>query len=83
MLPDIRSQTRESLADKFAEWGQPAYRLEQLLGWLYPRRAASWDWRLVADHECFYQSKERSRMTLDGDNLFIPALGCSLWIVER
>ncbi len=43
MLPDIRSQTRESLADKFAEWGQPAYRLEQLLGWLYPRRAASWD----------------------------------------
>ena len=43
MLPDIRSQTRESLADKFAAWGQPAYRLEQLLGWLYPRRAASWD----------------------------------------
>ena len=43
MLPDIRSQTRESLADKFAAWGQPAYRLEQLLGWLYPRHAASWD----------------------------------------
>lgn len=42
-LPDIRDQSRDLLAAKFAEWGQPAYRLEQLLGWLYPRKAASWD----------------------------------------
>jgi 23S rRNA (adenine2503-C2)-methyltransferase len=42
-LPDIRDQSRDILAAKFAEWGQPAYRLEQLLGWLYPRKAASWD----------------------------------------
>ncbi len=43
MLPDIRSQTRETLAAQFAAWGQPAYRLDQLLGWLYARRAVSWD----------------------------------------
>lgn len=42
-LPDIRDQSRDILATRFAEWGQPAYRLEQLLGWLYPRKAASWD----------------------------------------
>jgi 23S rRNA (adenine2503-C2)-methyltransferase len=43
VLPDIRSQTRETLAAQFAAWGQPSYRLDQLLGWLYARRAASWD----------------------------------------
>ena len=43
MLPDIRSQNRETLAAQFASWNQPAYRLDQLLGWLYARRAASWD----------------------------------------
>jgi 23S rRNA (adenine2503-C2)-methyltransferase len=43
VLPDIRSQTRETLAAQFNAWGQPSYRLDQLLGWLYARRAASWD----------------------------------------
>lgn len=43
MLPDIRSQTRDDLAARFKEWGQPAYRVDQLLDWLYPRRAASWE----------------------------------------
>ena len=43
MLPDIRSQNRDTLAAQFASWNQPAYRLDQLLGWLYARRAASWD----------------------------------------
>jgi 23S rRNA (adenine2503-C2)-methyltransferase len=42
-LPDIRDQTRETLARAFAAWSEPAYRLEQLLHWLYPRRAAGWD----------------------------------------
>lgn len=41
--PDIRSQTREALQAQFESWEVPRYRLEQLLGWLYPRRAASWD----------------------------------------
>ncbi len=43
MLSDIRSQTRDALAVQFAAWSEPAYRLDQLLNWLYTRRAAGWD----------------------------------------
>ncbi|HEY6166668.1 MAG TPA: 23S rRNA (adenine(2503)-C(2))-methyltransferase RlmN [Verrucomicrobiae bacterium] len=43
MLPDIKSLTRDELAARFKEWGQPAYRVEQLLDWLYRRRATGWD----------------------------------------
>ncbi len=42
-LPDIKSQTREELATRFAEWKQPAYRVPQLLEWLYLHRATDWD----------------------------------------
>jgi len=30
------------LLSQFKAWNEPAYRLDQLLGWLYARRAASW-----------------------------------------
>lgn len=43
MLPDIKSLTREELEARFKEWGEPAYRVAQLLDWLYARRAATWD----------------------------------------
>jgi 23S rRNA (adenine2503-C2)-methyltransferase len=43
MLPDIKSLTREELETQFAAWNQPAYRVEQLLEWLYARRAMNWD----------------------------------------
>ena len=43
VLPDIKSQTREELAQQFAEWRLPAYRLDQLLHWLYERRVTDWD----------------------------------------
>jgi 23S rRNA (adenine2503-C2)-methyltransferase len=43
VLPDIRSQTRDALAEQFKAWNEPAYRLDQLLNWLYTRRAAGWD----------------------------------------
>lgn len=43
MLPDIRSESRDSLLATLTSWGQPTYRLDQLLVWLYPQRAASWD----------------------------------------
>ena len=43
MLPDIKSLTREELEAQFASWNEPAYRVTQLLEWLYVRRAASWD----------------------------------------
>ena len=43
VLPDIKSLTREELDFQFKSWGEPAYRVAQLLDWLYVRRAASWD----------------------------------------
>ena len=43
MNADIRSQTHEELQSQFALWQEPAYRVAQLLAWLYPRRAAGWD----------------------------------------
>ncbi len=43
MTVDVKSLTRDELAAQFEQWGQPAYRVDQLLHWLYERRAASWD----------------------------------------
>ena len=43
MLTDIKSLTREELEVQFAAWNQPAYRIAQLLEWLYARRATTWD----------------------------------------
>ncbi len=40
---DIRSQTREELQARFAAWAQPAYRVPQLLHWLYVQRATAWE----------------------------------------
>jgi len=40
---DIKSLTREELETQFKSWKQPAYRVTQLLEWLYARRAANWD----------------------------------------
>jgi 23S rRNA (adenine2503-C2)-methyltransferase len=40
---DIKSLTREELEEQFKSWKQPAYRVTQLLEWLYARRAAKWD----------------------------------------
>ena len=42
-LSDIRSQTREEVAGRFADWKQPPYRVAQLLEWLYVRRVTDWD----------------------------------------
>ena len=41
--PDIRSLLREELEARFKDWAVPAYRVTQVLAWLYERRAASWD----------------------------------------
>ena len=43
MKPDVKSLTQDELAAQFKTWGQPAYRVTQLLSWLYPRRATSWE----------------------------------------
>jgi 23S rRNA (adenine2503-C2)-methyltransferase len=41
--PDIRSQTEEEIRKQFEDWQEPAYRVGQLLQWLYAQRAAQWD----------------------------------------
>jgi 23S rRNA (adenine2503-C2)-methyltransferase len=43
VLPDIKSLTREELEAEFQQWNQPAYRITQLLDWLYARRAVAWE----------------------------------------
>jgi 23S rRNA (adenine2503-C2)-methyltransferase len=43
VLTDIKSQTAEELENQFRAWGQPAYRVQQLLEWLYAHRATSWE----------------------------------------
>ncbi|HOC55706.1 MAG TPA: 23S rRNA (adenine(2503)-C(2))-methyltransferase RlmN [Verrucomicrobiota bacterium] len=39
----MRSQTAEELESQFRAWGQPAYRVKQLLEWLYAHHATSWE----------------------------------------
>ena len=43
MPTDIKSLAREELEAQFAAWHQPAYRVAQLLEWLYVHRVATWD----------------------------------------
>ncbi|MFM2294924.1 MAG: rRNA ((2503)-C(2))-methyltransferase RlmN [Verrucomicrobiota bacterium] len=43
MPTDIKSLTQSELQTRFAAWDQPAYRVAQLLNWLYARRVTSWD----------------------------------------
>ena len=40
---DIKSQTLEELQEQFRQWDCPAYRVTQLLDWLYRRKAVSWE----------------------------------------
>ncbi|HWX20468.1 MAG TPA: 23S rRNA (adenine(2503)-C(2))-methyltransferase RlmN [Candidatus Binatia bacterium] len=43
VLTDIKSQTDEELKMRFEAWRQPAYRLPQLLEWLYVHRGSNWE----------------------------------------
>jgi 23S rRNA (adenine2503-C2)-methyltransferase len=40
---DIRSQTKEEIQQQFQLWQEPAYRVTQLLEWLYARRVSQWE----------------------------------------
>jgi 23S rRNA (adenine2503-C2)-methyltransferase len=42
-VTDIRSLTRDELAARFAVWKEPAYRVDQVLRWLYGHRVVAWD----------------------------------------
>jgi len=43
MVCDIKSLTREELEARLQEWSEPAYRVDQLLEWLYRHHATSWE----------------------------------------
>ncbi len=43
MPTDIKSLTREEIEAQFKLWGQPVYRVTQLLEWLYVRHVTAWD----------------------------------------
>lgn len=40
---DIKSQTKEELETQFKDWGEPTYRVGQILDWLYVHRVTNWD----------------------------------------
>ncbi len=40
---DIKSLSVEELQEQFAAWDEPAYRVTQVLDWLYQHRATKWD----------------------------------------
>src|ERR1051325_4719932 len=43
VLTDIKSQTAEELQAQFQSWGQPTYRVGQVLDWLYVHRVTDWE----------------------------------------
>jgi 23S rRNA (adenine2503-C2)-methyltransferase len=40
---DIRSQTPEEIQARLQNWGQPGYRVSQVLEWLYQHRVTTWE----------------------------------------
>jgi len=42
-LLDIKSQNLEELQTQFEAWGEPSYRVSQLLEWLYVHRVTGWE----------------------------------------
>lgn len=40
---DIKSQTAEKITAQFQAWGEPAYRVSQVLEWLYVHRVTNWE----------------------------------------
>jgi pullulanase/glycogen debranching enzyme len=44
---------------------------------------AGWNWQLAADHEQFYDAQKPAPAGTVEPELFVPALGCGLWLAER
>ncbi|MHB8520082.1 MAG: 23S rRNA (adenine(2503)-C(2))-methyltransferase RlmN [Limisphaerales bacterium] len=42
-IVDIKSLSREELEARFHDWDEPAYRVRQLLEWLYVHRVTGWE----------------------------------------
>jgi pullulanase len=41
---------------------------------------ALWEWELLADQECFYTESDGPGLRIQPEGVFIPGLGCSLWV---
>ena len=41
-MTDIKALTRDELAARFQKWAEPAYRVDQVLDWIYRRRVNDW-----------------------------------------
>lgn len=39
---DIKSLSKDELTERLKAWGEPGYRAEQVLAWLYQRRVTAW-----------------------------------------
>ncbi len=50
MPRDLRSLTRDELTSQLKSWGEPAYRVDQVLQWAYPQAAA--DWKVMTNLSC-------------------------------
>ena len=62
-MQDIKSQSREELEAQFKTWAQPAYRVSQLLEWLYVRRVT--DWEAMTNLPKELRSKLREHFSLE------------------
>jgi 23S rRNA (adenine2503-C2)-methyltransferase len=80
-LPSIRAATRETLVRQFAEWNEPAWRVDQLLHWLYAARALAWDEmsnlpktlraRLAEQYTCDLPALARVQGSVDSTRKFL------------
>jgi len=61
-MQDIRSLTREELQAELAAWGEPPYRTDQVLGWLYRHYAA--EWSAMTNLPLVLRDRLRQRFTL-------------------
>ena len=43
MPTDIKNLNRDDITDQLSAWGEPKYRIDQLIQWLYERHAATWE----------------------------------------
>ncbi len=42
LLKDVKSLERDEVVTQFKAWGEPAYRADQLMQWLYQHHSANW-----------------------------------------
>jgi 23S rRNA (adenine2503-C2)-methyltransferase len=67
MLTDVRAHTAEELEALFQAWGQPVYRVTQLLEWVYVHRVG--DWEQMTNLPKALREQLRAHLTLETPEL--------------